>query len=68
MSKTLIGLLVGLTLGIVAYFGGFLAFLVVAICGGLGLVVGLVLDGRLDLAEVAPWPRYSTTLQLAEAA
>lgn len=26
MSKTLIGLLVGLTLGIVAYFGGFLAF------------------------------------------
>ena len=53
MSKTLIGLLVGLTLGIVAYFGGFLAFLVVAIGGGLGLVVGLVLDGRLGLSALS---------------
>ncbi|GAA0034274.1 MULTISPECIES: DUF2273 domain-containing protein [Brevibacterium] len=53
MSKTLIGLLVGLTLGIVAYFGGFIAFLVVAICGGLGLTIGLVLDGRLDLGALS---------------
>lgn len=53
MSQTLIGLLVGLVLGIVAYFGGFLAFLVVAFFGGIGLVIGLILDGRLDLRSLS---------------
>ena len=53
MSKTLIGLLVGLTLGIIVYFGGFLAFIIVAICGSLGLVIGLALDGRLDLSALS---------------
>ncbi|MFC7620001.1 hypothetical protein [Microlunatus sp. GCM10028923] len=49
MSRTTIALFVGLVLGVTAAFGGFGAFLIVAVFGGLGLVVGLVLDGRIDL-------------------
>lgn len=56
MSKALIGLLVGLLLGLVACFGGFLAFLVVGFCGALGLILGLVLDGRLDPAALPLCP------------
>ncbi|MBD8019763.1 hypothetical protein [Brevibacterium gallinarum] len=52
MSKTTVGLLVGLILGIVAYFGTFLAFLVVTLFGAAGLVVGLILDNKLDLGTV----------------
>ncbi|WFP16498.1 hypothetical protein [Citricoccus muralis] len=52
MSRTSLGLIVGLVLGIVAYFGGFMAFLVVSFFAAVGLVVGLVLDGRLDLGAL----------------
>lgn len=49
MSATQGGLVVGLVLGVVAAFGGLGAFLVVAALGAVGLVVGRILDGRLDL-------------------
>lgn len=42
----------GLALGIVAAFGGFFAFLIVILFGLVGLVVGRVLDGKLDLATL----------------
>ena len=49
MNTTRFGLLVGLVLGIVAAFGTFSMFLIVVLFGAIGLVVGLVLEGRLDL-------------------
>ncbi len=52
MSATQLGLLVGLALGVVAAFGGFGAFMIVAGLGAIGWVVGRVLDGRLDLTAV----------------
>ena len=44
MNATQTVLLAGLVLGLAGAFGGFDAFLIV-----LGLLVGRVLDGRLDL-------------------
>lgn len=49
MNATQTGLLAGLLLGFAAAFGGLGAFLVVLVLGTLGLLVGRVLDGRLDL-------------------
>lgn len=49
MSNTVLGLLLGLTLGIVGAFGGFGAFLLVLVLGVLGFLVGRLLDGQLDL-------------------
>ena len=50
MSRTSIALFVGLVLGLMAAFGTFGSFVIVLVFGALGLVIGLVLDGRLDLA------------------
>jgi hypothetical protein len=52
MNATQTGLLTGLALGAAGAFGGFSAFLTVLVAGIIGLVVGLVLDGRLDLGAV----------------
>ncbi|MDN5641160.1 hypothetical protein [Rothia kristinae] len=52
MNTTRFGLLVGLVLGIVAAFGSFSMFLIVVLFGAIGLVVGLVLEGRLDLRSL----------------
>jgi hypothetical protein len=49
MNATQTGLLAGLVLGLAGAFGGFDAFLIVLVLGALGLLVGRVLDGRLDL-------------------
>ncbi len=43
---------VGLVLGLVAAFGGFVELLIVLLFGIVGLLVGRVLDGKLDLAAV----------------
>ena len=51
-SATWIGLIFGLALGGAAAFGGFGAFLVVLVFGGLGLLAGLHLDGQLDLSRI----------------
>ncbi|MFI5867498.1 hypothetical protein [Streptomyces sp. NPDC051546] len=47
-----IGLLAGMALGFAGYFGGFFAFLLVAVMGTAGLATGLVLEGRLDLGAL----------------
>jgi hypothetical protein len=52
MNATQTGLLTGLALGAAGAFGGFTAFLIVLVTGALGLLVGGVLDGRLDLGAV----------------
>ncbi|WP_120004976.1 hypothetical protein [Nesterenkonia muleiensis] len=52
MSRTTIGLIVGLVLGVVAVTHGFLAFLSVAFIGAVGLVAGMVLEGKLDVSTV----------------
>ncbi|OLT13264.1 hypothetical protein BJF78_22250 [Pseudonocardia sp. CNS-139] len=52
MTATQTGLLTGLILGVAGAFGGFGAFLIVLVLGAVGLVVGRVLDGRLDINAV----------------
>lgn len=49
MKASYVGLFTGLILGVVAILEGFLAFLGVAFLGGLGLFVGLVIEGQVDL-------------------
>ena len=49
MNATQTGLLAGLVLGLAGAFGGLGAFLIVLVLGAIGLIVGRVLDGRLDL-------------------
>lgn len=49
MSSAAIGLFAGLLLALVAAVGGLSMFLLAVVLGAVGLVVGLVLDGRLDL-------------------
>lgn len=51
MSATQTGLLAGLVLGLAAT-DGFTAFLVTLAVGVIGLVVGRVLDGQLDLSDL----------------
>ena len=52
MSATKWCLAVGLVLGIVLAFGGWYAFLLAVLFGLIGLLVGLVADGRLDLQSM----------------
>lgn len=52
MSATQWGLVAGLVLGVVAAFGGFGAFIIVLVLGAVGLIIGRILDGRLDLNAV----------------
>lgn len=49
MDTATTGLAAGMALGFAGYFGGFWAFLLVAVLGGAGLFVGLVLRGDIDL-------------------
>jgi hypothetical protein len=53
MSRTSVALFVGLILGVTAAFGTFGSFVIVLLFGAIGLVIGLVLDGKLDLAALA---------------
>lgn len=52
MNATSTGLLAGLILGAAGVIGGFPAFLAALIVGVLGLVVGRVVDGELDLGSL----------------
>ncbi len=52
MNATIIGLLVGLALGFAGAFGGFTAFIIVLFLGMVGLLVGRLLDGQLDLSSL----------------
>ncbi|WP_219418700.1 hypothetical protein [Pseudonocardia nigra] len=51
-NATSLGLIAGLVLGIAGAFGGIGAFLVVLLFGGIGLLAGRYLDGRLDLSAL----------------
>ncbi|MGW5054513.1 hypothetical protein [Actinokineospora sp. NPDC004072] len=51
MNATQTGILAGLVLGLAAT-QGFIAFLVTLAIGFVGLVVGRVIDGELDLSDV----------------
>jgi hypothetical protein len=52
MNATSIGLLTGLILGLAGVIGGFSGFLLALVLGGVGLLVGRVLDGELDLGQI----------------
>ncbi|WP_214367889.1 hypothetical protein [Pseudonocardia sp. H11422] len=52
MNATQTGLLAGLILGAAGAIGGFPAFLIALLVGALGLVIGRVLDGELDISGV----------------
>ncbi len=48
---TVLGLAVGIALGFAGAFGGWGAFAIVLLLGAAGLLVGLVIDGDLDLTR-----------------
>jgi hypothetical protein len=52
MNATNLGLLTGLALGFAGAFGGFGAFLIVLVLAALGLLIGRVLDGKLDVSQL----------------
>ncbi|WP_322760136.1 hypothetical protein [Frankia sp. Cr2] len=49
MRSSAIGLITGLISGLALAFGGFGDFLIVLIFGAIGLFVGKVLDGDIDI-------------------
>ena len=51
MSPTIVGLFTGLLLGIAWVAGGFYAFVGTAVLGVIGVVVGKVVDGQIDLTQ-----------------
>ncbi|MCF8589027.1 DUF2273 domain-containing protein [Gordonia sp. HY285] len=52
MSKAVIGLFAGLLLALAALVGGFWGLVLAIVFGLIGLVIGLQLDGALDLGAV----------------
>jgi nitrate/nitrite transporter NarK len=52
MNATRTGLLAGLILGVAGSIGGFGAFLVTLVVGIVGLLVGMALDGQLDVTSL----------------
>lgn len=51
MSRSLVGLIVGMALAFAGWFGGFGAFLLVAAMGAVGYGVGRMLDDGVDPRE-----------------
>ncbi|MGJ9411783.1 DUF2273 domain-containing protein [Aeromicrobium sp. CF4.19] len=54
MSHTHTGLVAGLLLAVAIATGGFTGFLLALVLGGVGLVVGAQLDGRVDVNDFLP--------------
>ena len=52
MNATRTGLLAGLILGVAGSIGGFGAFLITLVVGSVGMLVGMALDGRLDVTSL----------------
>jgi hypothetical protein len=52
MNATRTGLLAGLILGVAGSIGGFGAFLITLLVGIVGLLVGMALDGQLDVTSL----------------
>ncbi len=57
MSVSGIALFVGLLLGLVAAFGTISQFLLVVLFGLIGLIVGRILEGKLDVGQLLGRPR-----------
>ena len=55
MKTTHLALLVGLFMGAVLAFGSYASFVLVALCGVVGWVVGLYLEGRVDVQRILDW-------------
>ena len=55
MKTTHLALLEGLFMGAVLAFGSFASFVLVALCGVVGWVVGLYLEGRVDVQRILDW-------------
>lgn len=51
MTRSTLGTIIGLSLGLALAFGGFGPMLVVALFGAVGYVVAKVLDGDIDLSR-----------------
>jgi hypothetical protein len=54
MTRTALGIIVGLGLGLAVAFGSFGQMLIVALFAVVGFVVARVLDGELDLGAYLP--------------
>ena len=54
MTRTTLGIVIGLALGLALAFGSFGQMLIVALFAIIGFVVAKVLDGDLDLAAYLP--------------
>ncbi|WP_106409483.1 hypothetical protein [Streptomyces odonnellii] len=54
MNTTIAGLMTGLALGFAGYFGGFGAFIVVAVLGLAGLIAGYLARGDVHVADYVP--------------
>lgn len=52
MSAAVVGLFTGLLLALIAAVGGGGAFLLALVLGAVGLTIGLVVDGRIDLGSL----------------
>jgi hypothetical protein len=52
MKAARVGLLVGLAAGVVWSWLGFAALVLTLVCGAIGWLIGLALDGDLDLQGV----------------
>ncbi|MFB6891967.1 hypothetical protein ACFCX4_21965 [Kitasatospora sp. NPDC056327] len=52
MNLAVVGLMVGMALGFAGYFGGFAAFLLVAVLGVVGFVIGRLLEGDIEPGEL----------------
>lgn len=55
MKTTHLALLVGLFMGAVLAFGSFASFVLVALFGVVGWVVGLYLEGQVDVQRILDW-------------
>ncbi|GAA0541293.1 hypothetical protein GCM10011581_37300 [Saccharopolyspora subtropica] len=52
MNATQTGLLAGLILGAAAALGGFSGFLIALLVGAVGLVIGRIVDGDLEIGDI----------------
>ena len=59
MTRSTIGILVGLALGFALAFGDFGQMLIVALFAVIGFVVAKILDGDLDLSQYVSGRRTS---------
>ncbi len=59
MTRSMLGILIGLALGLALAFGSFGQMLIVALFAVIGFVVAKMLDGDLDLSQYVSGRRSS---------